>query len=44
MREDVGGFSTAQAQFRVQAKRIGMEMNCLACTEDCIPEKFKSLT
>ena len=36
-------YSTAQAQFRIKAKRIGMEMNCLDCSEDCVPERFMGL-
>ena len=34
-------YSTNQADFRPVAKRIGMNFNCGACTEDCIPKRFK---
>ncbi len=34
-------YSTNQADFRPVAKRIGMTFNWGACSEDCVPDKYK---
>ena len=34
-------YSTHKADLRELGKRIGMNLNCISCNEDCIPDKLK---